>query len=154
MWLWAILRFKRPTRTYNHFEVGYTDVMSSGAVEDGIENRPFKTYLKEHPVLEVAEYEIFVTKKEYRNALKYVHESRGIKYEISNFIFHAIKIFTGLWLGSKTSKKLFCYEYGIRFLNHVKGYRLDPYMNPYEFKLWADKTLGSCHLKRTQDFFQ
>lgn len=141
MWLWAVLRFKKPKKIYNHFEIGYDGLMSSGAVADGVENRLFADYLKEHDVEDYVEYPISLSDDKYKVALEYIRRSEGIKYEYSNFLWHTVKIFTGLWLGNKTNRKLFCYEYGIRFLNYVKSYGLDPYMNPYEFKDWADSNL-------------
>lgn len=65
--------------------------------------------------------------------LNYLKEVEGNKYEYSNFIFHPLRTLTNKWFGSKSDKKLYCYELVIRALNASGKFDLDPYMNPREF---------------------
>jgi hypothetical protein len=68
-------------------------------------------------------------------------KAENTPYEFENFWWHLVKIITGKWVGSKTTKQTYCYEHGIRFLNATGKYTINPFLNPYEFKVWADKNL-------------
>lgn len=142
MWLWAVLRFKKPTKSYNHCEVRYGE-MTSGAIADGVKTRPWAYYLFEHrkKYFDWIDYELNLTEEEWKRGKEYLDKVEGTPYEFENFWFHAIYIFTGKWLGSTTNKKLYCYEHGIRFINAAKGLNLDTNMNPYQFRIWADNNL-------------
>ena len=53
--------------------------------------------------------------------------------------WHLIKIITGFWIGSKTNNHTYCYKHGIRWINSTFNVELDVFMNPWQFKEWADK---------------
>lgn len=144
MWLYAVLRFKKPIKIYNHMEVRYGKggEISSGAISEGVKTRPWPEVLHHYRFRpEVKTYEIKLTNKEYRQVIDYLTKAENTKYEYSMFITHMLKIIFGVWLGGKSSKHLFCYEHGINALNATGKYNLSPYMNPYEFLKWADKNL-------------
>ena len=152
MWLYAVLRFKKPEKCYNHFEVGFGE-MTSGAIKEGIQVRKWDDYVKEHKgkFFKYVEYELNLNEEEKKKGLEYLKETEGTPYEFANFIWHFLKIITGKWEGNETDRKLFCYEHGIRFLNATGKYDLNPYLNPYQFKKWADKNLKkqvSCKKNR------
>jgi len=142
MWLWAVIRLRKPQLTYNHCEVGSADV-TSGAIAEGVKTRMWVAYVAEHKgkYFKFIEYRVKLKPHEWNRGRYYLAKAEGTKYEYSNFIWHTIKIVIGKWIGNRTDKKLFCYEHGIRFLNATGRYNLNPYLNPYEFKTWADKNL-------------
>ena len=142
MWLWAILRFKKPQITYNHCEI-YYDGKSSGAIAEGVKTRDWEEVLNEHKgkYFSYIQYKLKLKPYEWDRAKEYLNKVEGTKYEYSNFIWHTVKIVLWKWVGNKTDKKLFCYEHCIRFLNATTKYNINPYLNPYEFRLWADKNL-------------
>lgn len=67
--------------------------------------------------------------------LNYLNKQVGKKYELINFWWHLIKIFTGKWHGRKDDKKLYCYELIIYALNTITKEPLYPYLNPVEFSI-------------------
>ncbi len=142
MFLWAILRFKKPVKVYNHCEIRY-DNYTSGAVAEGVKTRLWEDFIKEHKgkYFKYIEYDINLKPFEKNRVRFYLSKANGTKYEYSNFFWHTIKIILGKWYGNRSSKKLFCYEHCIRALNASGKFNLSPYMNPYEFKKWADKNL-------------
>ena len=142
MWLWAVLRFKKPVRTYNHCEIGYSE-HTSGAIAGGVKTRLWKDYVKEHErrYFDFVQYRIVLKPHEWDRGRYYLAKAEGTKYEYSNFLWHLVKIVTGAWKGDRSAKKLFCYEHCIRFLNATGRYHIDPYLNPCQFKRWADRNL-------------
>lgn len=142
MWLWAVVRAKKPYKTWNHFEVRY-DNLTSGAVGEGVITRPWEDYVQSKKFIEYIVYALPLTPEEQNKGLAYLQSVEGHKYEYAMFLWHFIKIICGHWHGAETQKKMFCYEHGIRFMNATGKYDLDPYLNPYEFKMWAD-----AHLER------
>ena len=151
MWLYAILRFKKPTKTYNHVEVGYgvDGALSSGAIAKGIRIRPWNLVLKHYKgKVEVKSYIIPVTDVEYSKFLDYMLKVNYNKYEFGNFFLHLLKIIFGVWVGKRSTKKLYCYEHGIYALNATGKYNLDPYLNPYEFQKWADKNIKDIQIQK------
>ena len=147
MLLWALIRFKKIKKSYNHTEISYNKY-SSGAVAEGVKTRLWTTYLKNHSVTEWINYYIIITPKQWNRGLLYLDAMEGVPYEVENFWWHLVKIIIGKWKGSKTAKELFCYEHSIRFLNATGEFDLDPYMNPYQFKIWADKNIGPGKLHK------
>jgi hypothetical protein len=123
MFLWYLLRFKKPSYCYNHCELKYGE-MTSGAISKGVKSRNFKEYLKY--------FTIELTEKQYEKGMKYLKSSENTKYEFVNFLFHTLKIFTDRWYGSKTTAELYCYEHVIQFLNATGKYNIDPFLNPVE----------------------
>lgn len=145
MWLYAVLRFKKPTKSYNHSEIGYKSIlggnMTSGAVAEGVRTIKWKDYLKAHSKIEFLEYKILLKPHEWLRGKEYLGRAEGTKYEYENFWHHTIKIFTGIWKGSNRATELYCYEHVIRFLNATGVYNIDTNMNPYQFKIYADENL-------------
>ncbi|MFP4018898.1 MAG: hypothetical protein ACLFUH_06580 [Bacteroidales bacterium] len=142
MWLWAILRGLPTTKCYNHAEVHVFD-MVSGAIGGGVETRLWKEYKAEFEgcYFRFINYPLRLTDDQLQNGIKYLKKVEGRKYEFENFLWHIIKIITGKWKGDRNAKQLYCYEHVIRFLNATGKYNISPYLNPYEFKVWADKNL-------------
>lgn len=152
MFLWAILRFKRPKKSYNHVEVTWQiikangrafDRLTSGARSEGVKRIPWRDYVARYKgkYFKYFAYRVPLSLQEWVNGLGYLDRIEGVKYEYANFFYHTIKIFTGIWAGSKTTRQAYCLEHAIRFLNATGKYELNPYMNPYEFEEWADKNL-------------
>lgn len=131
MFLWYILRFKKPIKCYNHCEVKYGD-STSGAISKGVKTRNYEEYLKDLKKYKLLTYDLDLTKKEYENGLKYLEEAEGKKYEFENFLFHAFKIFSDKWYGDTSASELYCYEHVIRFLNSTGKYNINPFLNPVE----------------------
>lgn len=142
MWLYCVLRFIKPQRTYNHAEVKL-GFFTSGAIPKKVKTRPWKEYLAhyEDKFFRHIEYPVPLSEDEINKGLDYLNEVEGTPYEFENFWYHTIKIFKNVWRGSNTTRQLYCYEHVIRFLNATGKYDLDPFMNPYQFKVWADNNL-------------
>lgn len=142
MWIYAALRGKKITKSFNHSEVRFGG-LTSGAIDKGVVTRDWRSYLSSFvgKSIEWIDYQLILNDEEWETAYAYLKRVEGTKYEYSNFWNHAIYIFTGKWKGRTTDKKLYCYEHIIRFLNATGKYYLDPVTNPYEFKVWADKNL-------------
>lgn len=140
MWVYAALRGKKITKSYNHSEVRFGN-MTSGAIAKGVSTREWQGYVDSIKRIKWIDYPLTLTTSQWKKGYEYLQKAEGTKYEYSNFWNHAIHIFTGKWKGRTTDKKLYCYEHVIRFLNATGKYYLDPVTNPYEFKVWADKNL-------------
>lgn len=134
MWLYAILRFKKPIKTYNHALIIYEDNCWE-SIAKGVVKHSVLEHLKrfENRKYEYLEKEIFLTKYQLDQMVVYLNYQVSKKYEFSNFLFHFIKILKNKWIGSKSDKKFNCYELVIRALNRTRKFKLDPFLNPYEF---------------------
>lgn len=131
----ALVHGKRPTFTYNHALIEH-----SGWVWEAIDKGVVRRSLEEHYTekkyrngYKSNEYKLKLNAVELSRTLTYLKGQEGKPYEYANFIFHVIKTFKG-WKGSKTDKKLYCYELVIRAINASGKYKLDPFLNPSEFK--------------------
>jgi len=82
---------------------------------------------------------INISDRQKRSILSYLSVQIGKSYELSNFIWHTIKIFTGKWKGNTTDKQHYCYELVIRALNAIWPSHFYEYLNPYEFNELAKK---------------
>jgi len=139
MWLWCVLRFKKPRKSYNHCEVRHGK-LTSGAIAKGVVTRLWDSYIHNKKIKWI-DYELDLTEREWMKGQDYLIRARGTKYEFENFWHHTLKIFSGKWKGSNRATRLYCYEHGIRFLNATGKYNLDTNMNPYQFKIYADENL-------------
>jgi hypothetical protein len=72
----------------------------------------------------------FVENREIKN---YLEAQVGKKYELINFLWHIVKVFTGKWYGKRNDKQHYCYELAIYSMNRSWKFCEDPYMNPIEF---------------------
>lgn len=71
---------------------------------------------------------------EQNNAMwHYLNDQEGKKYELLNFWWHLVKIFTGKWYGKRNDNQHYCYELVLWALNMSTGSNYDVYMNPIEF---------------------
>jgi len=142
MWTWAVVRGIQVKKCYNHAEVHVAD-MVSGAIGGGVTTRPWGKYKAkfENRYLKYIDYHLDLTEYQKQKGIEYLQKVEGHKYEFENFWWHVVKIITGTWSGNKNTKELYCYEHAIRFLNATGKYNISPYMNPYEFKVWADENL-------------
>lgn len=138
MWLWCVGRGLKPEKTYNHTEIGY-DGLTSGAIAEGVKTRNWSKYWSKFKNAERIHYEIPLTKIQWEKGKKYLDKAEDTPYEFENFWWHLVKIITGKWKGSKTSRKTYCYEHSIRFLNATGKFKLNAFLNPYEFKKIFDK---------------
>jgi hypothetical protein len=142
MWLWAVLRGLKTRKCYNHVEIRFGDE-TSGAISEGVKTRLWIDYLRKFngKYFKYLDYNLELSDEEYEKGLNYLKNAEETPYEFENFWWHLVKIIFGKWYGSKTSRKTYCYEHAIRFLNSTGKYNIDPFLNPYEFKDWADKNL-------------
>lgn len=131
----ALIRFKRPTFTYNHALIEYMGNVYE-AVDEGVVYRSLKDHFSEKkfgkPYKEKI-IELDLSESEKARALTYLNSQVGKKYEYSNFLFHPVKTITGKWEGEKTDNRHYCYELVIRAMNATGNYNLDPFLNPREF---------------------
>lgn len=141
----SLIRLKKSEKIYNHTEVIIGDI-TTGAIDSGVKSRNWLVYWHKVQPAEKIEYLIDMNESEKKKAYSFIDEYQDVKYEYSMFLFHGIKIFWNKWFGSKSNKSFFCYEFMIKFLNCTKGYNIDPYLSPSEFKKWADNNLK----KKTQ----
>lgn len=70
-----------------------------------------------------------------RILLEYLNAQVGKKYEVVNFLWHIIRIFTGKWYGSLTDNQHYCYELVIRAVNYLRGKKIYEFLNPIEASL-------------------
>lgn len=129
-----------PRMIMNHAEIRHGD-KTSGALSKGVKTREWLPYWLSLKHAQKKEYVLNLTPEQARKGQKYLDEAEGTKYEYSMFLFHALKIFFGVWFGSRSSRKLFCFEHIINFLNATGKYSISPYISPLEFDLWAEKNL-------------
>jgi len=149
MWLWTVSRGLPRIKTYGHAEIVFEKdgiLMSNGATatEGGVNTRTWKKYLQiyhNYYAIDYISYQLTLTEKESNLLLEYIKKTDGIPYEFENFYWHIVKILIGKWKGSKTTKQIYCYEHMIRALRATGKYDIDIFMNPYEFKDWADSNL-------------
>ena len=137
MFLWCIFRFKKPKKSYNHCEIRFGN-LTSGAIASGVKTRKWDNYYNESKK-QVIDYELKLTNEEMFRSYLFLKSTENIPYEFENFLWHLIKIITGFWIGSKTNNHTYCYEHGIRWINNTFNVELDVFMNPWQFKEWADK---------------
>lgn len=138
MWVYEKLNKIKHQKCFNHSEVRYDD-RTSGAIKDGIVDRDWDSYIKSLKQVEYTDVNIYLTDEQYDKGMAYLKDVEGTKYEYAMFVWHGFKVLTGKWLGKRNRDKLFCYEHAIRFINATGKYKLDPYMNPVQFRLWVDK---------------
>lgn len=76
-----------------------------------------------------------VTDKQYANVVEFLHKTTGLKYEYSNFWYHARKIFTGKWFGKSKPNEYYCIEHTAELMNIIKpGFIKETRkINPLEF---------------------
>jgi len=140
MWLWCIFRGLKPQKTFNHCEFRYMG-FTSGAISEGVKTRNWLSYWTGLKKKSKIDYSLTLSNAEWDFVEKYLNNAENTKYEFENFWWHLVKIITGKWEGDKTTKKTYCYEHVIRALNAIGRFDIDVFMNPYEFKIWADSNL-------------
>jgi hypothetical protein len=129
MFLWQIIRFRKPRKIYNHwgFKI-YDKDENYEAIAKGVEktNRKLASNNKIWSVVI------------YPEAFEYLNKQVGKKYEYSNFLFHAFRIIFPKWFGNKTDKRHSCVELVSRTL--IKsGYNINVWSNPVELEDWLNK---------------
>jgi len=80
-----------------------------------------------------------ISDRQKRTMLSYLSVQVGKEYELSNFLWHTLKIFTGKWRGNVDDKQHYCYELVIRALNSIWPSHFYEYLNPFEFNTMAKK---------------
>jgi len=131
----ALIRFNLPSFIYNHILIE-NDGAVWEAIDEGVvystlaEHFSHKKYRKKY---EEKIIELDFSETEKAQAIAYLNQQVGKKYEFSNFLFHPIKTITGEWKGQKTDNRHYCYELVIRAMNATGKYKLDPFLNPREF---------------------
>jgi len=136
MWLWYVLRGKKPRATYNHAEVILGEY-TYGAIGHGVRKIKWKDYIHNGKRKKVRIYPVFFSSQLHVELVRnYLENAIGTPYEFENFLEHGYKIFFGKWIGSRDDKELYCYEFAIKALNltYPPGNKLNPYMNPAEFE--------------------
>lgn len=132
MWLWRVTRGLPKQTCYNHAELGYDD-MTSGAISEGVKTRKWRKYIDSFKRVEYIRYKVLISDERWDEVKSYLDKAEGTPYEFENFYWHLIKIITGKWKGSKTTRQTYCYEHVLRVLK-IAGYEVDVFWNPYEFK--------------------
>lgn len=140
MFLWALLRNLPIKKTYGHCELVYEDpetgeLLSTGAIAEGVRTTDFIHVATAKKVIDLKEFEITLTYSQYRKFHEYLRKTNGKKYEFESFFWHFVKILTGKWFGSKSSKETVCFEYVLTGLKEL-GYDVNVFMNPYEVIDW------------------
>lgn len=139
MFLYCILRLKKPVVTYNHLEIevgGY----SYGAIAEGVRGRTIEKAAKSFGRHKRKEY-IF-NADEWRLNFE-LHKQINKPYQFRNFLQHAIDIFCDQWFGYRRKKaldKIYCYELGFYILNSM-GILESAWwkINPYNAKKLLDE---------------
>jgi len=94
---------------------------------------------KKNKTAKVKVVELKTTDRQRRAMLSYLSVQVGKSYELSNFLWHTVKIATGNWSGNTTDKQHYCYELVIRAINNVWPSHFNTYLNPYEFNEMISK---------------
>lgn len=150
MWLWAKFRGIPVQKCYNHTEIVWLDNvtntwMTSGAIAEGIKTRPWEPYINHFKEVEWIEYPVELAAAQWHDTERYLLTAENTPYEFENFWWHLVKIITGKWKGSTTSRQSYCYEHTLRALKASRKFSkwfsnntLNLYMNPYEFVVAAE----------------
>ena len=151
MYLWSLFRGLPQKKCFNHCEVRYgfsknlKGGYTIGAIGSGTTKRPWNEYVnsKKGKYFEHKDYVIELSDKDYHKVMEKLTELIGTPYEYQNFWWHLIKIITGKWKGSKTTKETNCYEVGLIAVSMVEKYGdVNIFMNPYEAEDWANENIG------------
>lgn len=168
--IWYLLHFRKPKKIFNHVQIiypqnnGLGSDLTSGALSHGVKNQTWKGYIKDLKSKRkngaiIRRYPVYLTKVQLIRGRRYIEKTNGTKYEFMNFFWHAVKIFTGIWFGSKNSKALYCYEHALRYLDSTRKFTtvdgskigIDLFMAPWEFADWANDRLPAPY--PDQDIF-
>lgn len=135
MYVWQMLRLKKPKKCYPHAAVKVGDFVYE-SVSPRVRKIPYSKFLEKYNKPEILMYQYPLSEAEYYKSLDYLESVKGRGYEYSNFIFHLINgfLFIPTWLGGRRDKKLYCYELVIRFMNISETIKTNPYLNPIEFE--------------------
>lgn len=129
MWLWQVVRFRKPVKVYNHwgFRVIGNAAYNYEATAHGVKvtTRPLAP--------EWRAWQVELTD----NAIEYLTLQEDKKYEYANFLFHALRILFPAWLGSRNDDKHSCVELVTRTLRK-SGYDVKIWSNPVELKEWME----------------
>lgn len=82
----------------------------------------------------------------------YLESQEKKKYEIGNFLWHLLKIFTGLWWGSWNDDRHSCVELCARSLQ-VAGYDIPKYVNPSELYEYLVNNFGEGKVVKAENGF-
>lgn len=136
MFLYQILRGKKPIKSPNHTEILIRGIdnqfaYSYGARASGVFPLPLE---KTANLGKRKGFKIPVDEETYKKVLSYCIQTTGAKYEFSNFKYQIRKIFTGKWGGQDKPKKFYCIEHTSHVLNIIKpGFIEEPRsMNPFD----------------------
>lgn len=158
MWLWAKLRGLSLKRCYNHTEIAWLDEesskwMTSGAIGKGVKTREYLKYINSFSKAELSVYEFQLTEIQFTNMQNYLIKAENTPYEFENFYWHLVKIITGKWKGSKSTRQSYCYEHMLRavkasrkFEKYFTDKTLDVFMNPYEFSVVSEGIFGKADI--------
>jgi hypothetical protein len=137
MKLYCLLRGKTvPDIIYNHAIV-YDEVES--LVYEADYPRVVRMKLDEwkgirkNKTAEIKTIDVNFSFVENRDIQKYLDCQIGKRYEVINFLWHAVKVFTGKWYGKRKDDRHYCYKLVINSMNRSWRFCEDPYMNPIEF---------------------
>lgn len=154
MWLWVICEnirifFKNTfrwitgskKRNYLHFikcsnHLSFISTYYGVAIEwEAVWNKISKSlYKRNHHMIK--EWNIEVSPEVEKEMVEYAESTIGrVKYELFNFWWHIVKVFTGKWYGSTNDKKQSCVEFVNRVLR-IAGYDIPVDANPYELEMF------------------
>lgn len=133
MWLFQILQMKRyPTKSFNHTDL-IIDGLLVGAQKEGIIASSVAHIYSKGQSIELYKVPI-KDEEEFQKLWEFILETLGSKYEFSNFLYHAKKIFTGKWT-TKNEDRFYCIEHTAEAMNILfEDFCPNPYqVNPVEF---------------------
>lgn len=127
--LHPLLRLKKIKKTDNHFSVSTDDGAEYEAVWPVVERHAH------YPVKHKSYREWYVP----GNPKQVLEFMVGKGYQWNNFIFHIIKILTGVWLGPVNARQLYCVEVATRALRALGYKEVQVDWNNYQLQRWLEK---------------
>ena len=133
----ALLRFRMPKFTYNHWliydeKTGWVwEATDEGVVKRTINEHYSERRFSQH--YEIIRMNLNLTGSERSAMIDYLDSQREKKYEFVNFLWHVVYTLTGFWIGAKNDKKQYCIELVARAMNETGKYHIYPFLNPFEF---------------------
>lgn len=137
MKIYCILRgIKIPNIIYNHALIydNKNDIIYEADFPRVIKMKKNLWYdIKKNKKAIIQKNEIKISEDQELILRNYLEDQIGKRYEIKNFWWHLLKIFTNKWSGSKTDDKHYCIELVLHCINKISEQKYDPYLNPIEF---------------------
>lgn len=135
---YCLLRgIKQPDIVYNH-ALMYHNGYVYEADYPRVKKIPLEKWqkIKKNKRATIKKYNLQLTQNQEFKIYVFLELQIGKPYELINFFWHMIKIFTGKWYGRHDNKRLYCYELVIYAMNVIRMRdKIDCYLNPIEFNI-------------------